>query len=237
MTGETVAEFSKWDHVEFRCHATVRGVSGPFLVVIALDEPKGRHELAVPPTTIRLLSDPPELTLEERMELPIDDELVGGVESAIRQMVGPDGTLEEGLDEVALTAIDAVYNRGVVEKRVEHFKEGDRVEFKCKGSIVATAPASATVMLERIGYEMTAPIAALTNLDTREMTLEDAMEIDIDDGLLEAVQQAFNGMFGQEGQLIKPLREVALAATHAVYRYHHEYYSREASNPEAQLPE
>ena len=84
---------------------------------------------------------------------------------------------------------------------------------------------------------MTVPIAALTNLETREMTLEDAMEIDIDDGLIEAVQQAFNGMFGQEGQLIKPLGEVALAATYAVYRYHHEYYSSEAANPEVKLPE
>jgi hypothetical protein len=42
-----------------------------------------------------------EMTLEERMELPIDDELIRAVERTIHGMIGSDGTLDEGLDEVA----------------------------------------------------------------------------------------------------------------------------------------
>ena len=217
---------SQRDRVELRCHATVMRTTIPFLVAIALDASNGGYELAVPPTTLILPSDPPKLTLEERMELPIDDELLGAVQGAIHQMVGPDGVLEEGLDEVALAAIDAVYSRGVEEKRVEHFEKGNCVEFKCEGTITAIAPASAIIMLERIGCEMNVPVTTLTNLTGREMTLEEAMELDMDDELLGTVTQVITRMVAPDGSFSEPLEKVAQAATDAVYNYHRTFYSR-----------
>jgi hypothetical protein len=212
--------FANGDPIEFRCPATVVRFALPFLVVIALDEPSGDHEVTVPPTTLRLLSEPRELTLEERMELPMDDELIAAVECAVSQLVGPDGALEEGIDEVALTAIDAVFSRGEVEKRVEHFRTGDRVEFKCKGMVITTGPASAVIMLDRIGHKMTTPLTTLANLAEREMTLEDAMELDMDDELWSTVIQVISPMVGHDNKFTKPLRQVARAAAEAVYTFY-----------------
>lgn len=118
MVDKKVTDFRKGDRVEFRCRAAVMRTT-PLSVAIELDELSNISEISVPAKTLTNLSKPREMTLDERMELPVDDELVRTVERAILRMFGPDGTLDEPLDEVALSAIDAVYSRGMAEKTPE----------------------------------------------------------------------------------------------------------------------
>lgn len=80
-------------------------------------------------------------------------------------------------------------------------------------------------MLDCIGHEMTTPLTTLANLAEREMTLDDAMELDVDDELWRTVIQVIIPMVGHDNKFTKPLRQVARAAADAVYTFHHTFYS------------
>lgn len=127
-------------------------------------------------------------------------------------------------------------------RRLRSSKKGDHVEFRCKATVRGTTPLSVVIALDALGYVLSTPDKSvppnmLTDLsEPREMTLEEAMELDIDDGLVNAVETSIDGMFGHDGKLIEPLEEVALAAIDAVYSYHKKYYSREAANPKPSGP-
>ena len=123
------------------------------------------------------------------------------------------------------------------EKNVTNFHEGDRVEFKCRGVVSKVAPLSVHVRLADLNdiVEMPVPPRMLTNLsEARQMTLEEAMELDVDDELVKAVERVLGDLFWHGGKITEPhpsTEEVALAAIDAVCSFHKKYYSRHAAGP------
>jgi hypothetical protein len=122
-------------------------------------------------------------------------------------------------------------------KKVTDFHEGDRVEFRCLGYVRKVTPASVHVSLDDLNYasEMLVPPRMLKNLsEGREMTLEEAMELDVDDELVKAVERVLGDLFWHAGKIAEPhpsTEEVALAAIDAVYSFHKKYYSRHGARP------
>jgi hypothetical protein len=120
------------------------------------------------------------------------------------------------------------------EKKMTDFHECDRVEFKCAGVVSKVTPLSVHVRLADLDdiVEMPVPPLMLKNLsEVREMTLEEAMELDVDDELVKAVERVLGDLFWHAGKIAEPhpsTEEVALAAIDAVYSFHKKY-SRHAS--------
>ena len=83
--------------------------------------------------------------------------------------------------------------------------------------------------------EMPVPPRMLTNLsEARQMTLEEAMELDVDDELVKAVERVLGDLFWHGGKITEPhpsTEEVALAAIDAVCSFQKKYYSRHAAGP------
>jgi hypothetical protein len=69
------------------------------------------------------------------------------------------------------------------EKNVSDFHEGDRIELKCRGVVSKVTPLSVHVRLGDLNdiVDMPVPPSMLTIL-SEKMTLEQAMEPDVDDG-------------------------------------------------------
>jgi hypothetical protein len=66
------------------------------------------------------------------------------------------------------------------------------------------------------------------------MTLEEAMELDVDDELVKAVERVLGDLFWHGGKITEPdpsTEEVALAAIDAVCSFQKKYYSRHAVSP------
>jgi hypothetical protein len=124
------------------------------------------------------------------------------------------------------------------EKKMTDFHEGDRVEFKCCGVVSKVTPLSVHVRLADLNdiVEMPVPPRMLKNFsEVREMTLEEAMELDVDDELVRAVERVLGDLFWHAGKIAEPhpsSEEVALAAIDAVYSFHKKYYSRRAASQE-----
>jgi hypothetical protein len=124
------------------------------------------------------------------------------------------------------------------EKNVTNFREGDRVEFRCLGYVRNVTTASVHVSLDDLDFaaDMPVPPRMLNNLsDAREMTLEEAMELDVDDELVKAIERVLGDLFWHAGKIAEPhpsAQEVALAAIDAVYSFHKKYYSRHATSQE-----
>jgi hypothetical protein len=124
------------------------------------------------------------------------------------------------------------------ERKMTAFHEGDRVEFKCCGVVSKVTPLSVHVRLADLNdiVEMPVPSRMLKNLsEVREMTLEEAMELDVDDELVRAVERVLGDLFWHAGKIAEPhpsTEEVALAAIDAVYSFHKKYYSRRAASQE-----
>jgi hypothetical protein len=124
------------------------------------------------------------------------------------------------------------------ERKMTAFHEGDRVEFKCCGVVSKVTPLSVHVRLADLNdiVEMPVPPRMLKNLsEVREMTLEEAMELDVDDELVRAVERVLGDLFWHAGKIAEPhpsTEEVALAAIDAVYSFHKKYYSRRAASQE-----
>ena len=76
----------------------------------------------------------------------------------------------------------------------------------------------------------------LTNIsEAREITFEEATELDVDEELVKAVERVLGDLFWHAGKIAEPhpsTEEVALAAIDAVYSFHKKYYSRHAASPE-----
>jgi hypothetical protein len=123
------------------------------------------------------------------------------------------------------------------EKKVTDFHEGDRVEFKCRGVVSKVTPLSVHVRLADLNdiVEMPVPPRMLTNLsEARQMTLEEAMELDVDDELVKAIERVLSDLFWHAGKITEPhpsSEEVAVAAIDAVYSFHKKYYPRHAASP------
>ena len=123
------------------------------------------------------------------------------------------------------------------EKKMTDFHEGDRVEFKCCGVVSKVTPLSVHVRLADLNdiVEMPVPPRMLKSLsEVREMTLEEAIELDVDDELVRAVERVLGDLFWHAGKIAEPhpsTEEVALAAIDAVYSFHKKYYSRQAASP------
>ena len=124
------------------------------------------------------------------------------------------------------------------DKKSADFHEGDRVEFKCRGIVSKVASLSVQVRLDDLHdiVEMTVPAHMLTKLSERhEMTLEDAMELDVDDELVKAVERVLGDLFWHAGKIAEPhpsTEEVALAAIDAVYSFQKKSHSRHAASAE-----
>jgi hypothetical protein len=123
------------------------------------------------------------------------------------------------------------------EKNVTNFHEGDRVEFKCRGVVSKVAPLSVHVRLADLNdiVEMPVPPRMLTNLsEDRQMTLEEAMELDVDDELVKAVERVLGALFWHGGKITEPhpsTEEVAVAAIDAVCSFQKKYHSHHAAGP------
>src|SRR5262245_14532620 len=115
------------------------------------------------------------------------------------------------------------------EKNVTNFHEGDRVEFKCSGVVSKVTPLSVQVRLADLNDIVEMPVRPrmLTNLsEARQMTLEEAMELGIDNELVKAVERALGDLFWHAGKIAEPhpsAEEVALAAVDAVSSFHKKY--------------
>jgi hypothetical protein len=125
------------------------------------------------------------------------------------------------------------------EKKVTGFHEGDRVEFKCCGVVSKVTPLSVHVRLADLNdiVEMPVPPRMLTNLsEGRQIPLEEATDLDVDDELVKAVERVLGDLFWHAGKIAEPhpsAEEVALASIDAVYSFHKKYYSRQAANPKS----
>jgi hypothetical protein len=123
------------------------------------------------------------------------------------------------------------------EKKVADFRQGDIVEFKCRGIVSKVTPLSVHVRLDEVDdiVDMPVPPRMLKNLsELNEITLEEAMELDVDDQLVKAVERVLGDLFWHAGKIAEPhpsTEEVALAAIDAVYSFHKKYYSRHATTP------
>ena len=118
------------------------------------------------------------------------------------------------------------------EKKASDFQEGDRIEFKCRGVVSKVTPLSVHVRLADLNdiVDMPVPPSMLTIL-SEKMTLEQAMELDVDHELVKAVERVLGDLFWHAGKIAEPhpcTEEVALAAIDAVYSFHKKY-SRQAS--------
>ena len=124
------------------------------------------------------------------------------------------------------------------EKEMTDFHEGDRVEFRCRGYVRNVTPSSVHVSLDDLNYaaDMPVPPRMLKNLsEAREMTLEEAMELHVDEELIKAVERVLGDLFWHAGKIAEPhpsTEEVALAAVDAVYSFHKKCYSRRAASQE-----
>ena|SRR5690349_1216241 len=124
------------------------------------------------------------------------------------------------------------------EKKMTDFHEGDRVEFRCLGYVRKVTTASVHVSLDDLNFDPDIPVPPrmLKNLsETREMTLEEAMELDVDDELVKAVERVLGDLFWHAGKIAEPhpsVEEVALAAIDAVYSFQKKYYSRHTTSQE-----
>ena len=122
------------------------------------------------------------------------------------------------------------------DKKSADFHEGDRVEFKCRGIVSKVTSLSVQVRLDDLHDIVEMPVHAhmLTNLsEPRQMTLEDAMELDVDDELVKAVERVLGDLFWHAGKIAEPhpsSEEVALAAIDAVQSFHKKYYSGQATS-------
>jgi hypothetical protein len=121
------------------------------------------------------------------------------------------------------------------EKKVTDFHEGDRIEFKCHGVVSKVTPLSVHVRLADLNdiVDMPVPPSMLTIL-SEKMTLEEAMELDVDGELVRAVERVLGDLFWHAGKIAEPhpsAEEVALASIDAVYSFHKKYYSRQAASP------
>ncbi len=116
------------------------------------------------------------------------------------------------------------------EKKVTDFHEGDRIEFKCHGVVSKVTPLSVHIRLADRNdiVDMPVPPSMLTNLsEARQMTLEEAMTLDVDDELVKAVERVLGDLFWHAGKIAEPhpsTEEVALAAIDAVYSFPKRYY-------------
>ena len=120
------------------------------------------------------------------------------------------------------------------EKKMADFREGDVVEFKCRGIVSKVTVLSVNVRLDDLQdiVDMPVPPHMLTKL--REMTLEEAMELDVDDELVKAVERVLGDLFWHHGKITEPhpsTEEVALAAIDAVYRFQKKSYPRHDTPP------
>jgi len=122
-------------------------------------------------------------------------------------------------------------------KKVTDFHEGDRVEFKCRGIVSKVTSLSVQVRLDYLHdiVEMPVPAHMLKNLsEAHDMTLEEAMELDVDDELVKAVERVLGDLFWHAGKIAEPhpsAEEVALASIDAVYSFHKRYYSLQTASP------
>ena len=122
-------------------------------------------------------------------------------------------------------------------KKVSDFHQGNVVEFKCRGFVSKVTPLSVYVRLDDLDdiSDMPIPPHMLTNLsEAREIRLEEAMELDVDDELVKAVERVLGDLFWHQGKIAEPhpsTEEVALAAIDAVYSFHKKNYSRHAASP------
>jgi hypothetical protein len=113
------------------------------------------------------------------------------------------------------------------EKNVSDFHEGDRIELKCRGVVSKVTPLSVHVRLGDLNPSM------LTIL-SEKMTLEQAMEPDVDDELVKAVERVLGDLFWHAGKIAEPhpsTEEVALAAIDAVYSFHKKYWRHASPKP------
>jgi hypothetical protein len=93
------------------------------------------------------------------------------------------------------------------EKKVTGFHEGDRVEFKCCGVVSKVTPLSVHVRLADLNdiVEMPVPPRMLTNLsEGRQITLEEATDLDVDDELVKAVERVLGDLFWHAGKIAEP---------------------------------
>jgi hypothetical protein len=126
----------------------------------------------------------------------------------------------------------------VDEKKVTDFHEGDRIEFRCPGYVKKVTSASVHVSLDDLNYASDVPVPprTLTKLSRApEMALEEAIELEVDDELVKAVDRVLGDLFWHAGKIAEPhpsSEEVALAAIDAVYSFHKKYYSPSAESQE-----
>jgi hypothetical protein len=69
---------------------------------------------------------------------------------------------------------------------------------------------------------------------SEKMTLEQAMEPDVDDELVKAVERVLGDLFWHAGKIAEPhpsTEEVALAAIDAVYSFHKKYWRHASPKP------
>ena len=81
--------------------------------------------------------------------------------------------------------------------------------------------------------DMPVPPSMLTIL-SEKMTLEQAMEPDVDDELVKAVERVLGDLFWHAGKIAEPhpsTEEVALAAVDAVYSFHKKYLRHASPKP------
>ena len=121
------------------------------------------------------------------------------------------------------------------EKNVSDFHEGDRIELKCRGVVSKVTPLSVHVRLGDLNdiVDMPVPPSMLTIL-SEKMTLEQAMEPDVDDELVKAVERVLGDLFWHAGKIAEPhpsTEEVALAAIDAVYSFHKKYWRHANPKP------
>ena len=115
------------------------------------------------------------------------------------------------------------------EKKVADFREGDIVEFKCRGIVSKVTVLSVNVRLDDLHdiVDMPVPPHMLTKLsEPREMTLEEAIELRVDDELVKALERVLGDLFWHQGKIAEPhpsTEEVALAAIDAVYSFQKKY--------------
>ena len=95
----------------------------------------------------------------------------------------------------------------VYEKKVTDFHEGDRIEFRCPGYVKKVTSASVHVSLDDLNYASDVPVPprTLTKLSRApEMALEEAIELEVDDELVKAVDRVLGDLFWHAGKIAEP---------------------------------
>lgn len=141
----------------------------------------------------------------------------GGLEGDLIVGYGNDGGTGF-IGKLSDAHIEEIASPTMVEQ-VTDFRKGDRGKFRCRATVIRTMPSSVVIALDELHEvrDIHVPPNKLTNISKPRITLEEAMELDIGQKLVKAVERSICKTLDEDDGTIE---EIASAAIDGVYGYH-----------------